>query len=60
MGWKKFNDRLALLLIIVIPLLWVTMAWTGLPETVVGATILAWGLVVQYYFRKGPPKDEAS
>ena len=54
MGWKTFNDRLALFLMVVIPALWLLtgMGIAQLPEAVVGATILQWGLVIQYYFRK--------
>ena len=56
MGWKTFNDRLALLLIVLIPLLWVaSVIYKPLPEAVLGATILQWGLVIQYYFRRAPP-----
>lgn len=55
MGWKTWNDRLALLLLVLIPSLWVFGAvYKPLPEVVTGATILQWGLVIQYYFRKTP------
>lgn len=59
LGWKTFNDRLALALLILIPCLWVfSVAYRPLPEVIIGATILQWGLVIQYYFRRAPPGDE--
>lgn len=57
MGWKTFNDRLALVLMGLIPLLW-GLSGRGiitLPPEVTGALIATWTLVVQYYFRKQPP-----
>ncbi|BAS31220.1 hypothetical protein [Dehalococcoides mccartyi] len=54
MGWKFFNDRLALFLIILIPALWIVNSWLMLPSEVLGATIVSWTLVLQYYFRKKP------
>ncbi len=55
MGWKTMNDRLALLVLVVIPVLWITNKWLNLPGEILGATIMAWTLVLQYYFRKSPP-----
>ncbi len=58
---KKFRDVLALLtIIIVIPMLWVTqgLGILTMPGEVVGATIMGWGLILQFYFRK-KPADEA-
>jgi len=55
MGWEKFQDRLGFILIFLIPALWVSAHWIRLPDQVVGATILAFGLVVQFYFRKKAP-----
>lgn len=57
MGWRTFNDRLALVLLGLIPLLWVLSGrgTIALPPEVVGALIATWTLVVQYYFRKQPP-----
>ena len=58
MNWtiiKDTNDVIALLLlIIVIPGLWLadSMAAIALNEQVMGATIMGWTLVLQYYFRK--------
>jgi hypothetical protein len=54
---KNFNDTLALLLITaIIPGLWILDAVNifELNREVLGATILAWGTIAQYYFRKAP------
>lgn len=58
MGWKTWNDRLALLLLLAIPGLWILSGRgiIALPAEVVGALIATWTLVVQYYFRKAPPE----
>lgn len=57
MGWKTFNDRLALVLLGLIPLLWVLTGrgTIALPPEVTGALIATWIMVVTYYFRKKPP-----
>ena len=55
MGWKTFTDRMALILIILIPAMWVAQKWLNLPETVLGATIMGWTLILQFYFRKKEP-----
>jgi len=57
MGWTTFNDRLALVLLVLIPVLWVVQALgkVALPAEVTGALIVTWTLIVQYYFRKAPP-----
>jgi len=58
---KKFNDLLALITIVgIIPGLWVATGLKAivLPGEIIGATIMAWGLVLQYYFRRKPPKEE--
>ena len=50
-----FNDLLALLtLVVIIPGLWtgIGCGWLSLPGEITGATIMAWGLILQYYFRK--------
>ena len=53
MNWKRFNDRLALILVaVIIPGLWVANSWLHMSGEIIGATILAWGLIVQFYFRK--------
>ena len=61
MGWKNFNDRLALLIMVLIPVLWVLdgrSVFTLKPE-VIGATIVTWALVAQYYFRTKPPNGDS-
>jgi putative effector of murein hydrolase LrgA (UPF0299 family) len=54
MGWKTWNDRLSLVLILLIVALWVGSCWLPqpLPESVIGATIVVFTLVAQFYFRK--------
>ncbi|MBA7506213.1 hypothetical protein ES706_04894 [subsurface metagenome] len=52
---SSINDLLALLtLIVIIPGLWVGVGcgWLNLPGEIVGATIMGWTLVLQFYFRK--------
>ncbi len=49
------NDLLALLvLIVIIPGLWIIQGRgiVTMPGEVIGATIMGWTLVLQYYFRK--------
>ena len=53
-GWKTFNDRLALLVLVGIPVLW-ALSGRGtitLAPEVVGALIATWTLIVQLYFRR--------
>ncbi len=52
MGWKTFNDRLALITVLIIVALWLAHRWINLPSEVIGATILQFGLIMQHYFRK--------
>ena len=53
MGWKRFNDRLAVILAaVIIPGLWIANTWLQMTGEIIGASIVAWTLVVQYYFRK--------
>ncbi|HLF05031.1 MAG TPA: hypothetical protein VI855_07415 [Dehalococcoidia bacterium] len=52
LGWKTWNDRLSLLLLLGIPALWVIDHWAGIRPEALGATIPVWTLVAQYYFRK--------
>ena len=57
---KSWNDILALILIVGIPALWVLgleyqARNVPLDGEIKGALILAWGLIIQYYFRKAPP-----
>lgn len=52
---KKFNDLLALITIAgIIPGLWIAqgIGLISLPGEVIGATIMGWTLLLQYYFRK--------
>jgi len=56
MGWKTFNDRLALVALLAIVGLWIAQRWIQLPEGVIGATILQFGLILQFYFRKAATK----
>ena len=52
---KKFNDLLAILLgVVVIPGIWIMqgVGILSLPGEVLGATIAAETLIVQFYFRK--------
>lgn len=53
---QNFNDLLCLIVIVLIVLLWVLTGVNviALPETVTGATIATWTLIVQYYFRRKP------
>ena len=51
------NDVIALvLLVLVIPGLWLCIGLGRInwPGEITGATIMAWGLILQYYFRKKP------
>ena len=52
MGWKSFNDRLAFITVLIIVMLWLAHRWINLPNEVIGATILQFGLIMQHYFRK--------
>ena len=52
MGWTSFNDRLALITVLVIVMLWLAQRWINLPNEVIGATILQFGLIMQHYYRK--------
>ena len=57
MGWRTFNDRLALFLLVVIPALWFLTGYglIQLAPEVTGALIATWTLVIQFYFRRNPP-----
>mgnify|MGYP001581961293 CR=1 FL=1 len=52
--FKTFNDFLALLLLIGLPIMWIVNSVFKLemPGEVIGATLMAFTLVVQFYFRK--------
>ncbi len=56
---KNWNDTMALLLIIIIPALWILngKGTIEISESVSGALIVTWSMIVQYYFRRAPPKD---
>lgn len=60
MGWKSFNDRLALALLGLLGamLFYLAVREPGLRDKIL--TLLgAWGtLLVQFYFRKAPPADQ--
>jgi hypothetical protein len=59
MGWTLFNDRLALITVLVIVMLWLAQRWINLPNEVIGATILQFGLIMQHYYRKAAsPTDK--
>lgn len=52
---KNVRDILAVcLLLVVIPGLWIldALGLLAVNDQVLGATIMAWGLVLQFYFRK--------
>ncbi len=54
---RNVNDLLALLvLLVVIPALWILQGLGRLQMSgeIIGATIMGWTLVLQYYFRKAP------
>ena len=54
---ERFNDTLALVMLIGVPVLWIASSWLTLPGEVVGATIAGWMLVVQFYFRRREPSE---
>lgn len=53
-GWKNFNDRLALILVLLVLGVMILSSRLGISETVEGALIAAFTLIVQYYFRRAP------
>jgi len=57
----KFRNILALItLVVVIPGLWIAtgLGHLALPGEIIGATIMSWGLLFQFYFRKAPKEGE--
>ncbi len=50
---KTWNDWLSLVILLGTPVLWV---FGNVGDTVMGATIAGWTLVVQFYFRRAPEK----
>ena len=59
MKWNINNLLALLVLILIIPGLWIAtgLGVITLPGEVVGATIMGWTLVLQYFFRKAPTPD---
>ena len=55
-GWRTWNDRLSLILILGIPLFWGFMQWQKIPldAEIKGAMISVWTLTCMFYFRKAP------
>ena len=67
MGWKSFNDRMALFVMACIITLWILNGidsdgkpLVSLNDTVIGATIMAFTMVLTYYFRRKPPNGNAN
>ena len=56
----QFNDVLAVLVVVLIIAVWVAegLKKITLPGEINGALISAFTLIIQYYFRKKPPKKE--
>ncbi len=54
MGWTTWNDRLSLFLLGSIIGLWIVNHWYAMPAEVIGATIVVFTMVAQFYFRKAP------
>ena len=53
MGFKTFRDRLVLILVVGIPILWILAGTVvALPEAALGASIAMWTLCIQFYVRK--------
>lgn len=57
MGWKTFNDRMALFLMVAILAIFVTSNWLALSEAIVGGLLTTFALIAQYYFRRKEPTD---
>ena len=59
MGWKSFNDRLALLIVAGVPITWIVNArWKlNIDPAALGTLTGGWLLVLQYYFRKRGDSD---
>jgi hypothetical protein len=62
MGWKSWNDRLSLVLIVLIIGLWVGQGYlpAGIPDSVNGALIAVFTLIAQFYFRKKPDEEDST
>lgn len=57
--WDKFNDQFAIIVLFLIVALWILggIGTIQLPSEVSGALIVAFTLVIQFYFRKA--QDES-
>jgi hypothetical protein len=61
MRWlpRNWNDVLALILFLMLPVYWGWLLKAGVPEAtinmIVGAGLVWFADVVKFYFRKGPP-----
>lgn len=58
--FKGINDLLAILtVVVIIPGLWIVngLGAVNLPGEIIGATIMGWTLILQFYFRRKEPKD---
>ena len=53
---KNWNDVLALIVLLLIIGVWITqgLGYINLAGEIIGATIVGWTLVIQYYFRRAP------
>ena len=65
MRWvpKNWNDVLAIVLVIGLPLYWRWLLAAGISEellnVIIGALLIRFGDVVQYYFRRAPEGPNA-
>lgn len=59
MPFRTFNDLLALALVVMMVGLWALDGYglIQLPEAVLGGTIAAFTLIIQFYYRRSPPED---
>jgi len=61
--WKVWNDQIGLIFVILIFGLWICEPiisqyyGKGLPESVLGATVVIITLIAQYYFRRKEPGE---
>ncbi len=53
---QNWNDVLSIVLLLLIPLIWILngKGVISIAPEVSGALIVAWTLVIQFYFRKSP------
>ncbi len=64
MLWSRFNDQLALLLALLIVGIWIVdpiiAQYYGIPisRDVIGATVVIFTLIAQFYFRRREPNGE--